>query len=513
MNLSSVTILSSLTGSMARGRARARRAFRPVSAQLLWVGALTGTLLAAGSARAASVIDVSPGADINTLTSSLQPGDVVRFADGTYTISSTLGWDGIGTAEQPITLKAVEGAHPEITIEGSANVAYISNAAYMTIDGLAFRGSEDPEKQGYSAIVVEKSDHVTLVNVAASRKNGFGVYAVENTNLTIEHSEFSELTSYHGIQIDASASRFSSGVSIRNNWIHNVTGSNAGGIVLSSYVFDSEVVNNVVHAIENRGIYLGQYTNGDANLVEGNVVFAVGQAGIEAHGTAIVRNNIIFNSNGYGISSTPGDKDTAYSIAIVNNTVVNTLNRAVFYKHQNSEAAVPFTLVNNALCSPLTYAFKSENVGESNYELLDVSNNVACGLVETYEGLLSGFIPGAGYTDYADASVWNFWPTDESMLVDAASTEPSELVPATDFNGLERDASPDVGAYERLYATNPGWVIVEGFKSLDITPPDSEEPVETGCKGCGGSQSSSASASPLMLVGLSALFMRHKRRK
>lgn len=462
--------------------------------------------------QAASVIDVSPGADINTLTSSLQPGDMVRFADGTYTITSTLGWDGVGTAEQPITIKAVDGAHPEIVIEGNANVASLSGAAYITVDGIAFRGSEDPEKQGYSAVVLEKADHVTLKNIAASRKNGFGIYVVETTNLTVEHSEFSDLNGYHGIIIDANSSRFSSGISIRNNWFHNLTGSNAGGIVFASYVFASEIVNNVVHSVENRGIYLGQYTNGDPNLVEGNVVFAVGQAGIEAHGSALLRNNIIFNSNGYGIYSTPGDKDTAYTLAIVNNTVVNTLNRAVYYKHESSQAEIPYTLVNNALCSPLTYAFKSEKVGESNYAQLDVANNVACGLVETYEGVLPGFIPGAGYSDYSDASVWNFWPTDGSMLVDAGTGDPSDLIPDLDFNGLERTGAPDVGAYERLYDANPGWVIVEGFKSLEVTLPGSDDPVETGCKGCGGNQSAAASAMPLMLVGLGVLRMRRARK-
>lgn len=483
------------------------------SSLMLWGMGVSSFFGIMPSAGAASVIDVSPGADIKTLTSSLQAGDVVQFADGLYEIESTLDWDGVGTQGAPITFKAAPGAEPVIQMNVTGYVAYLHDASYVNIEGLSFRGPENLDNAYYSALVLERTQNINIRDCRISQKRGHGIYVVESTLLNVERTEIFDLyDGNHGIYLDGSNSRFSSGITLHNNWIHNLAGSNAGGIVVATSVFGNTFSDNVIHAVENRGIYLASYTNGDPNIIERNVIFSVGNALIEAYGSATIRNNILFNSNGYGIYASPGSQDAAATQHLVHNTIVNTLNRAVFYKQSASEASIAFALVNNALCSPLTFAFKSEGVGEANVGQTVVSNNVACGLVEAYEGILSGFIPGAGYADYTDAAVWNFWPTQESYLLEAGIAPPSELDTDEDFNGLTRDASaPDVGAYERLYPENPGWVLAEGFKSLEITLPEAEEPVESGCKGCGGAEPSTAILGPCLTLGLGALLMRRRR--
>lgn len=470
-------------------------------------------------AVAGTTIDVAPGADINTLTSSLREGDIVRFSDGVYEIDDTLTWNHVGQEGNPITLKAADGARPVIRLIEPGWIVRMSDAAYVNIEGLTFEGTDIETSGDASALVLERVSNINIKDCIIHDKNGHGIYMITADRVLVEHTEiYNIFKGYHGIYLDGGikggTSYYSSFITLTNNWIHNLTGSNSSGIVFSSFVSDSEISDSVIHSSENRGIYLGTFTDGPANRVERNVVFNVASAGIEAHGTAVIANNIIFNSNGYGIYSTPSKDDDDYQISLVNNTVAATLNRAVFYQHNALDTHLepqPFRLVNNALCSPLTYAFKTEKVTESNATMLQISNNFACGLVETYEGLLPGFQPGAGYADFVEAATWNFWPSSSSYLIDAGSGEPADVVPDLDFNGLERSGAPEVGAYERLYNDNPGWVIAEGFKSLEVDLPETDVPVETGCQGCKSSSGTPAVFGPSISIMVGIFLMRRRR--
>src|SRR5687768_16355681 len=88
-------------------------------------------------------VTVSPGDDLNVLTSSLQPGDVVTFAPGVYLLESTVYWSGVGTEEAPITLKAGddEGAEVVLQTAGGGYVAEIVDSAYLVLSGLTFESS------------------------------------------------------------------------------------------------------------------------------------------------------------------------------------------------------------------------------------------------------------------------------------------------------------------------------------------------------------------------------------
>lgn len=487
---------------------------------IVWMSLLALGSLSPERVFAGTTIDVAPGADIKTLTSSLREGDIVRFSDGVYEIDETLSWNHVGQEGNPIILKAAEGASPVIRMTVPGWIVRMSDAAFVNIEGLTFEGTDVETSGDASALVLERVSSINIKNCIIHDKNGHGIYMLTADRVLVEHTEiYNIFKGYHGIYLDGGikggTSYYSSLITLTNNWIHNLTGSNSSGVVFSSFVSDSEISDSVIHSSENRGIYLSTFTDGPPNRVEGNVVFNVASAGIEAHGTAIISNNIIFNSNGYGIYSTPSKDDDDYQLSLVNNTVAATLNRAVYYQHNALETHLdpqPYRLVNNALCSPLTYAFKTEKVTETNAAMLLLSNNFACGLVETYEGLLSGFQPGAGYADFMEASTWNFWPSASSYLLDAGSGEPSDIVPSVDFNGLERSGAPEVGAYERLYPDNPGWVIAEGFKSLEVNIPEPELPVETGCQGCKSSSGEAALAGPSISILVGMFWMRRRRK-
>ena len=93
------------------------------------------------AAMAASVT-LKPTDDVKTLTSSLAPGDVITFSAGTYEITERLDWSGLGTAEQPIVLKAAEGA--EVILVSSVNdqAIRIYESSYLTVQGLTLVGAE-----------------------------------------------------------------------------------------------------------------------------------------------------------------------------------------------------------------------------------------------------------------------------------------------------------------------------------------------------------------------------------
>ena len=130
------------------------------------------------------------------------------------------------------------------------------------------------------------------------------------------------------------------------------------------------------------------------------------------------------------------------------------------------------------------------------------------GKVDGLDPLLGHFIPGHGDADFVDATGWDFYPSSTSVLVGAADPAGEAYVPATDFNGAERDgASPDAGAYERRETTNPGWQIQEGFKVLGVQTGGGGEAVG-GC--CSDKQSKGEQAA--LIAPLLAFALRRRRR-
>src|SRR4051794_7956443 len=94
----------------------------------------------AGSAFAAD-IEIGPGDDFRSAMQNLAAGDTLIMHGGTYALSSYFELDLVGTAQQPITIRAAPGEQPELHyVDDGQNIVNIVDSGFLIIDGIEFSG-------------------------------------------------------------------------------------------------------------------------------------------------------------------------------------------------------------------------------------------------------------------------------------------------------------------------------------------------------------------------------------
>lgn len=468
----------------------------------------------AGAALAASVA-VKPGDDIQALTSSLLPGDTVTFLAGTFELDGTVYWGNYeggpqGTAEQPITFRADTDAEVILRNNGGGYVAYLSNAAYVRFEDLIFEGGGDIEYNQPSGLGIDESNHVTVTNCTIRNVWGTGLRIDGNSSaMTITHNEISGTGDGSGLYVGCwDASCWMQESEISNNLIHDIEGT---GISLSNGTQSSVVKDNVIFRTRDSGLYAGSTALGPQLTIYGNAVWNAGGDGLYLTGSALVQNNVIFEIEGDGIY-TRDDYGSLTDLQISHNTVVNTNGYAAYL--EDWYAMPDMVFANNALANPLGRGLRWDDESVDNYgepsgepETTNyIRNNVVTGLVEGFDLLLRPdfVIAGGGVADFVEIDNFDFYPTPDSVLRDAADPSGEAYLPETDFNGTQRDgASPDVGAYEYDGEGNPGWTIAEDFKSTDPSDGRGDASLSTGCcKGGNAAETGTQTALFLPLLGL-----------
>jgi hypothetical protein len=221
------------------------------------------------------------------------------------------------------------------------------------------------------------------------------------------------------------------------------------------------VRNNVVYSCRYPCIlyygYNGDNSDGSRTcLIEGNAVWDGGEA-MGCYADAVVRNNIVFNSDMAVYSARYGSHKDPENVEIYNNT---------FYDF-NSVTLSSWSAARNCVFA-------------NNAAFRTATGNVVSlsGTGDIYGNV--GSAAQAGFTQinagdaFMEPDSADFYPKTGSALINSASGTHKA---ARDFNGTLRDTQPDVGAYERTGSTNPGWDITAGFKSggpadtLDLSRP------------------------------------------
>lgn len=95
------------------------------------------TLVAAGPANAAAVIDVSTASQLKSALASVAPGDAIRLADGTYT--GNFKATRPGTSGARITLTGSSGA---VLTAGGGYGLHLNGASYWTVQGVTVKGGQ-----------------------------------------------------------------------------------------------------------------------------------------------------------------------------------------------------------------------------------------------------------------------------------------------------------------------------------------------------------------------------------
>jgi len=462
----------------------------------------------------AADVTISPGDNVATLTSSLTPGDTVLFEAGTYPIEAPLVWTGLGTEAEPITLMpSEEGAEVIIQNTGYGYGIDIIDSAFIIVEGLTVTGDANAEENGYNGIRVMNSTDITVRNNVVRDVWGTGIRVEgDASRLLIEGNEVTGLGSGSGVYVGCSdASCWMQDSTVAGNLLHDLSND---GISLQPGTQNCTFTDNVVFRVGLSGMYIGPTESGPQNIVEGNAVWQTEGAGLYVEGSALIRNNVVFETGDDGIYTNNTDRNGLYDVVISHNTFARTGGYGAYLEDFYEADGLVFA--NNAIANPIGESlywddqFEDLGVPTTAY----ISTNVVTGDVEGFDRLSypDFVIPGGGYTDFVDADNFDFYPSNSSALVDVGDAAGDAYIPELDFNESTRQGDqPDVGAYEFVGGENPGWVIQEDFKETGAVASSSLVGVDGGC--CNKSDEGGEALVFLPLLGLGLGLRRRRERQ
>lgn len=406
----------------------------------------------------------------------LQPGDKVILAQGIYSDARRLSISHQGSIQAPIIIRSKEGEVATLTRpNANQNVINIEGAQHIIFQGIEVTGgsagirinskSFDGIKRQAAFITIEDC-HIHHTDEAAVTANFPGDTNVGHKFLRneIHHAGGTAEGFYLGSNNDSSGNTkgvFRDGL-IEGNYIHHLNGptvSQGDGIEIKDGSYNNIIRDNVIHDTHYPGI-LVYGTDGNApNIIEGNVIWASGDNGIQAASEAIISNNIIFDSVGDGIKSQNHQSAVPGNLTIVHNTIIaETGSHAIRVgSPTGNQFSGPIIIANNAL-----YTMDSGlSLLLPNLPDLTVSGNIGVGGAQPSQSSNSWNPEGNPDLDFIDWGNKDVYPADNSLLIGNADSNHGI---SRDFNGTNRANNLDVGAYVYGSNGNPGWKIKPEFK-------------------------------------------------
>jgi hypothetical protein len=418
--------------------------------------------------------DVGSNEEFENVANTLQPGDELVLRGGRYSQSGRRAIRVNGTAANPIVIRAATGETAVVTRPGNANFDYpqnnieIESSSYLIIRGLVFEGGDIGVRflGANHHVTFEDNEVFNTGNNAIALNSGNSDAIIIRRN-HIHHTGRYALGSTEGegmyVGCNNNTCRVTNSL-IEGNYIHHLRATSDGGndgIEIKVGSGGNVVRDNVIHDTTNGRRYpcIFVYGGGAApNIVEGNVMWNCGEA-IQVAADAVIRNNLILNSD-IGITAAPhAQSSQVRNVTIVNNTLAGH-GTCLSMGWSSSTGS---TLANNAIYCPGGTAV-SGSLGSATVRANLVAGGMSSGAVDGTRFTAGGTTAAA----FVNAAAMNFWPASGSPLRNAAQ---ASFAPASDFNGRARTAPMDVGAYEADdLAANPGWAVGPGFKSAGGTP-------------------------------------------
>lgn len=432
------------------------------------------------AAIGAASIDVKAGQDLFDVLGKLKAGDQVTIHAGRYKVPGYVALELLGTKDNPIVIAGKPG--DEVIVEGiSSQNTFNLSGSWFSLQGLKIEG-------GSHGVRLGTCDHVTLQDLEISGVGdvgiscNFGGKTCEAITIRRNHIHHTGVSGGPGecmyLGCNNNACQVWDSV-IEYNWCHDTTAGGQGdGIELKTGSYNNIVRHNVIHDVKYPAITVyGTVNNKKPNIVEGNVIWAVQDNGIQMVGDATVQNNIIFDVGNYGLQIKPSQGELVENLIVQHNTVINPgstcLRASDLSQGSNNEIS------NNALfCNGGTAMKIVGGPGTTKFE-----TNAGEGATE---GLTKGFVSvGDAAEAMIDPAKKNVYPSKASKLLKAGSPSQVKL----DFNCRPRSASSiDIGAYQYGPEQNPGWVLAPGFKEC-------EQESSTGTDGSTGTTATGSASS------------------
>jgi len=412
-------------------------------------------LAAVSSLNLARAAEIGPGDDLEAAVAALLPGEELVLRGGAYDFDGNVTLRANGTADQPVVIRAKAGERPVISQATTAhNVVEINSSSYLEIRGLVFtRGSHGIRLIDSDFVTIENCEIFETGDVAISANSGGTYEGLRIRQNHIHHTNGTGEGMYLGCNNDGC--RVADSL-IEGNYIHHTnraTVAQGDGIELKEGSYGNVIRDNVIHDTNYPGIILySTVGNGARNVVEGNVIWNVADNTMQVAADAIVRNNIILGN----VAFQSHQSGSPANIEFIHNTVIS-FGSAM----QVRNVTGPVLIANNAVYSGSTaIRLISGDLGQ-----VELAGNVGIGGIS---GGSSGYSEGGGIdvdfvsADFSGEPPIDAYPASGSAL--AGAGDPA-YVTGTDFNGSARLGIADAGAYKSGDGVNPGWSIVEGFKT------------------------------------------------
>ena len=401
---------------------------------------------------------LSPESSFEEAVERLQPGDTLTVHAGTYSDRGRISVVVQGTSSAPVLIRGAQGEpRPRITRPADSNpqnTINIEGATYLTISGLEITGNGDGiNLRGAVHHVAIQDCDIHHVDV------GIGIHGSAH-HLLVRGNEIHDTgadgETGEGLYVGCHDGSCAVSQSIfERNLIHDSLHASQGdGIEIKAGSWGNLVRDNVIFNTHYPGILLYETRGGAPNVIERNALWNCGDSGIQAAADATIRNNIILDCPGNGFNSQDHGGIRPSHIVFVNNTIVGG-SPALRLSDWAGRPGMIFA--NNAV-----YASSSSDFAVGSLRGVTMAGNV---IHPRTAALTGGCVAGRSVArDFIAAPSRNVYPAPQSKLIHAGA--PAVYAPRDDFNGLPRRGKPDAGAYAWTQATNPGWRVQPGFKSL-----------------------------------------------
>ena len=367
---------------------------------------------------------------------SLNPGDEIVLLEGRYSDPRRLEISQRGSAQRPIVIRAAREA--QVIFErpdSKQNTLNLAGCQHLIIRDFEITGGSAGIRIGKKGPYLAK--HLTFENLHIHHIDGVAITANYPgeiyESLTFRYNHIHH-TGGHGEAFylgsnnkpDGSTNGYLFNSVIENNYIHDLKGprvSQGDGIEIKDGSFGNVIRDNVIHDTNYPGIIVYDADGKTPNIIERNVIWNTGDHGIQAAADCVIRNNLILETAGEGISSRNHQSAIVGNLVIVNNTI---LSKRSIRLNLPEKPSGRILIANNAL---------SVEPRIPNHPTITSTHNLI--------GIQSAY------------------PSEQSPCLGAA--HPAYL-PKDDFNGMMRESSKDVGAYRHFAQGNPGWAIRKAFK-------------------------------------------------
>jgi hypothetical protein len=401
----------------------------------------------------AAELHIYSGDSFESAVENLNAGDILTVHEGTYVDPGRISIRVKGTAKSPVTIQAAAGdRRPLITRaddDRTQNTINIYGAEFLTIRGIEIssNGGDGINLSGDPSFITLDDLVIHDIAVGINLRSNMRHIAVRNSHIYRTNG------TGEGMYIGCNHARCVVSDSIfESNWIHDTVAATQGdGIEVKRGSHSIIIRNNVIHDTNWPCILLYGTNGNPRNVVEGNVMWNCGEAGIQVAADTIIRNNIILESPGVGIVSHAHQGVSPGNLEILHNTLVTT-GPCLRLRHWADTQNIVFA--NNAIyCSP-----GSIKVGR--LKGVVVSGNVFWSVAGGFS--TKDFTLGRSEAqDFVDTENRNVYPSWDSALLGIA--DPA-FAASQDFNGKIRNGDIDAGAYEWSSTQNPGWQVAPGFK-------------------------------------------------